>query len=80
MILAVALAALAVAGCTSTSDLREQSIAQWKTYCAKQGKQFLWHDTQTDEGTVMRSVKVNGKCVGPGDRGYQPPATPDDQP
>ncbi len=77
---AIALAVLPVAGCTSAPDLQAQSVAQWKAYCTAHGKQFLWHDTQTDEGTVMRTVKVEGKCVGPGERGYLPPPAPGDEP
>ncbi|HEY3779306.1 MAG TPA: hypothetical protein VGL35_14740 [Rhizomicrobium sp.] len=75
---ALTFAALALAGCRDASDLQSQSLANWKTYCASKGKQFLWHDTVKDEGIVMQSVKVNGRCVGPGERGYQT-AAPDDQ-
>jgi hypothetical protein len=75
---ALAFAVLAVAGCRDSSDLQAESLANWKAYCASKSKQFLWHDTVKEEGFVMQSVKVNGRCVGPGERGYLPP-TPDDQ-
>lgn len=72
--LAVALVALTLASCRGTSDLQAQSLAQWKAYCAARGKQFLWQDTETDEGVITRSVTVHGRCVGPGEPGYEPPA------
>lgn len=77
--IAVALATLALAGCTDTADLRAQSLAYQKAYCASKGKQFLWQDTKTEEGIIMRSVTAEGRCVGPSDPGYEPPST-DKQP
>ncbi len=70
----VAFAMLMLAECTDTSDLQTQSLAYQKAYCASKGKQFLWQDTKTEHGIVARSVTAQGRCVGPGDRGYQPPS------
>ena len=77
--LAFVLAAIALAGCASEADLRSQTLAYQKAYCASKGKQFLWQDTKTEEGIFMRSVTAEGHCVGPGDRGYEAPST-DTQP
>ncbi|HEX4079520.1 MAG TPA: hypothetical protein VHX61_11695 [Rhizomicrobium sp.] len=71
---AAALAVLGLAGCADTADLQAQSFARQKAYCASKGKQFLWQDTKTEEGIFMRSVTAEGRCVGPGDPGYQPPS------
>jgi hypothetical protein len=73
--IAVMLATLALAGCTDKADLQAQSVAYQKAYCASKGKQFLWQDTKSEEGIIMRSVTAEGRCVGPGDRGYEPPST-----
>jgi len=73
-------ASMAVTACSDTADLQTQSLAQWKAYCAARGKQFLWKDTETNEDLLMNQVQVEGKCVGPGERGYRPPEPPDDEP
>jgi hypothetical protein len=73
--LAITLVTLALAGCTDTAELREQSLTYQKAYCASKGKQFLWQDTKTEEGVITRSVTAEGRCVGPGDAGYEPPTT-----
>lgn len=65
---------------TDTTDLQAQSLASWKSYCASKGKQFLWKDTAVSEDPLEKQVKVEGKCVGPGERGYLPPEPPEDQP
>jgi hypothetical protein len=71
---------LTVAGCAGTDEMQAQSLAQWKAYCAKQGKQFLWKDTIEQNGMVMNSVQLEGRCVGPKEKGYRPPEPPDDSP
>jgi hypothetical protein len=72
---ALSLAAMVLAGCASETDLRSQTLAYQKAYCASKGKQFLWQDTKTDEGVFQRSVTAEGHCVGPGDPGYEAPST-----
>ena len=74
------LGAVTIAGCSDTSDLQEQSLARWKAFCASQGKQFLWRDTEKERGIFLVSVKVEGRCVGPGQPGYEPPPPPDTAP
>jgi hypothetical protein len=70
----IALAALTLAGCTDRTDLQAQSLAYQKAHCASKGKQFLWQDTKLEEGIITRSVTAEGRCVGPGDPGYEPPS------
>jgi hypothetical protein len=79
-ILVLAAGGMLIACSTDTSDLQAQSLAHWKSYCASKGKQFLWRDTDVAEDPLQVQVKVEGKCVGPGDRGYLPPEPPEDQP
>lgn len=71
---------LAVTACTDTEDLKAQSLAQWKAYCAAQKKQFLWKDTAISDQMLMAQVRVEGKCVGPGERGYRAPEPTDEEP
>lgn len=73
-------AVMAVTACSDAADQQAQSLAQWKAYCAAKGKQFLWKDTDTDAGMLITSVQVEGKCVGPGERGYVQPEPPGDEP
>jgi len=75
LFIAFALPTLAFAGCTDTADLQAQSLAYQKAYCASKGKQFLWEDTKTEKDIITRSVTAEGRCVGPGDAGYEPPST-----
>jgi hypothetical protein len=72
---AIVLVALSIAGCSNDGELQAQSLAYQKAYCASKGKQFLWKDTKTEEGAFTRSVTAEGHCVGPGERGYEPPST-----
>jgi hypothetical protein len=71
---------LILTACRDTADLRAESLAQWQAYCASKGKQFLWKDTEVNEDPLMKRVYVQGKCVGPGERGYQAPQPPEDEP
>jgi hypothetical protein len=71
-------AALALTACADKSDLEAESLAKWKAYCASRGKQFLWRDTVYQEGIVSRSIQTEGRCVGPGEKGYQSPSPADD--
>ena len=73
-------ASIALSACADTADIQAESLARWKALCASQHKQFLWHDTVADRGVIMETVTLNGRCVGPGEKGYQPPAPPDDEP
>jgi TonB family protein len=58
--------------CANTTALEAQSLAKSQAYCAAEGKQFLWHDTETTEGIFGRpDVMTNGSCVGPGQPGYE---------
>ena len=76
--------ALATAGalsaCADSDDSQAAALAQRKAYCGAQGKQFLWRDTEKAGGMFDYTVKVEGKCVGPGERGYEPPEPPDSSP
>jgi hypothetical protein len=77
--------ALAVAGALSacadsSDDSQAAALAQWKAYCGGQGKQFYWRDTEKAGGMLDQTVKVEGKCVGPGEKGYEPPEPPDTSP
>jgi hypothetical protein len=69
-----------LAGCSDTADLQAESVAQWKAYCASRGKQFLWKDTAVSQAPLMMHAQAEGKCVGPGDRGYVAPEPAEDQP
>jgi hypothetical protein len=71
-------AAVALSACRDTADLQAASLAQWKAHCAAQGKQFLWTDTATSRDPMTVQVQVEGRCVGPGDRGYRAPEPPDE--
>ena len=71
---------VAATACTDAADQEAQSLAQWKAYCTAQGKQFLWKDTATDDQMLMTRVQVEGKCVGPGERGYRAPEPSQDEP
>jgi hypothetical protein len=76
--------ALAIAGalsaCADSDDSQAAALAKWKADCGAQGKQFLWRDTEKAEGMLDQTVKVEGKCVGPGEHGYEPPEPPDTSP
>lgn len=73
-------ASTTVMACTDTADLQARSLAQRKAYCAAQKKQFLWKDTAIDDQLLMPQVRVEGRCVGPGEHGYRAPEPPDDEP
>jgi hypothetical protein len=76
--------ALAMAGalsaCADSDDSQAAALVQRKANCGAQGKQFLWRDTEKAGGMFDYTVKVEGKCVGPGERGYEPPEPPDSSP
>ena len=74
------LASMGVTACTDAADQEAQSLAQWKAYCAANGKQFLWKDVETRDQILMTHVQIEGKCVGPGERGYRPPEPPESEP
>ena len=75
------IAAGALSACADSSDESQAAaLAQWKAYCGAQGKQFYWRDTERAQGMLDQTVKVEGKCVGPGERGYEPPPPPDTSP
>ena len=71
-------AAAALSACESTADLQAGSLAKWKAHWAAQGKQFLWKDTRESDDMIMTRVEVEGRCVGPNDRGYLAPEPPDE--
>jgi hypothetical protein len=71
---------IALTACSSTADLRPTVVAQWKAYCAAKGKQFLWKDTKVSEDLLVTRVQAEGRCVGPGERGYRAPEPPEDEP
>jgi hypothetical protein len=73
-------AALALTGCADKADLEARSLANWKAYCAAQHKQFLWHDTIYQPGILSKSVQTEGRCVGPGEKGYEKPSSTDEEP
>jgi hypothetical protein len=79
IVLALA-ASAALTACSDSPDVQAQSLAQWKAYCAARGKQFLWKDTIVNHDVLMERAQVEGRCVGPGERGYQAPEPPDDRP
>jgi hypothetical protein len=71
---------LALTACVDKADLEAEALAKWKAYCASQGKQFLWRDTVYEAGIVSRTVQTEGRCVGPGEKGYEKPSSTDDEP
>ncbi|HWE05076.1 MAG TPA: hypothetical protein VG274_00100 [Rhizomicrobium sp.] len=77
---ALAMAGALAACADSSDDSQAAALAQWKAYCGAQHKQFYWRDTEKARGMLEQSVKVEGKCVGPGERGYEPPEPPDTSP
>jgi hypothetical protein len=66
--------------CRSADELTADAVAQQKAICAAKGKQFLWHDTDREQGIFVETVRVEGKCVGPGEKGFQKPVPEDNSP
>ncbi|HEY2446752.1 MAG TPA: hypothetical protein VGI20_13535 [Rhizomicrobium sp.] len=77
---ALAGAAILSACSADSSDAQATALAQWKAACAAQHKQFYWQATDRSQSMFQETVKVEGKCVGPGEKGYEPPPPPDTSP
>ncbi|MGD0189519.1 MAG: hypothetical protein ABSD74_02135 [Rhizomicrobium sp.] len=59
---------LGLAGC---ADPQIAALNSGRNYCAEQGKQFaVLSSYETGDGDI-RGAHVEGRCVGPGETGYQ---------
>lgn len=64
-------AVLALGGCAEM--LKSQALKKAEQNCESQGKQFVLQDIEQHTRVIdpIWTVQVTGRCVGPGEPGYQ---------
>jgi hypothetical protein len=66
---------VALAGCATQQEQRDQAIQKARTHCESEGKQFVLGNVEQTGDAIFSSMDttVSGECIGPGDPGYVPP-------